>query len=114
VGGLDTAFAQVRDHPVDILLGYAERDMGFRRVAVHYLIYLEEPEHPASVAIREEQQGAWSVLPADAQVEPELLYVEVDGATQVRYREMNLVEAVMQTHAGSILKPPFHSPHEHI
>jgi len=95
VGRLDTAFAQVRDHPVHILLGYTERDMGFRRVAVHYLIYLEEPEHPAGVAIRGKKQGARFVLPTDAQVEPELLHVEVDGTTQVCYREMNLVEAVM-------------------
>ena len=95
MGRLDTTVAQVRNHLVHVFLSYAERDMGFRRVAVHYLIYLEEPEHPAGVAIREEKQGARPVLSTDAQVEPELLYVEVDGATQVRYREMNLVEAVM-------------------
>ena len=95
---LDPSLAQVGDHPIHILLGHAERDVVLRRLPVHDGVHSEEPEHPLRASIAVDEQRARPASPAETQRESELPHVEVECAIDVRYRQVDLVEAVVEAY----------------
>jgi hypothetical protein len=93
---LDAALAQIRDHLVNIRARHTERNVIFRRVPVNYRVDAKKSKHPARLAIRVKQQGTRFTSLTEPQLEPKLVDVELDGPVDVRYREVNLIETVME------------------
>ena len=88
---LDSALAQVGNHPVDIFLGHPKRDVVLGRLPVCDCIYTEQSKHPSDLSVRVKEQSARPTSFAERVFESELLDVEVNGTIYVRDRDVDLI-----------------------
>lgn len=98
VDRFDSALAEEWHQAVGVVFAHAEGDVVLGRVAVDDAVDPEEAEHPAELAATVEEEDAVPAAPAVAELEAELVDVEVDGAVDVGHRQVDLVEALVEAH----------------
>ena len=98
---LDAALTQPRHHAVNLLLSYAEGDMVFRRASVDQRVDAKKSKHPALPRLGIKQQSTRPIAPAKAELETELVNIELDCAIKVNHRKVHLVQPAMKMVARS-------------
>ncbi len=98
---LDPTLTQPRHHAVDVLFGYAERNVVLRRAAVDQRVDAKKSKHPALPRLGIKQKSTRPIAPAKAELESELVNVELDCAIKVNHRKVHLVQPAMKMVARS-------------
>ena len=93
---LDAALTQPRHHAVNLLVSYAEGDVVLRRASVDYGVDAKKPKHPALPRLGIKQKSTRPIAPAKAELESELVNVELDCAIKVNHRKVHLVQPMME------------------
>lgn len=96
---VDAALAQIRNHPIRVVIADAKRNVVLGRMAVNDPVHEKEAEHPSDVSVAVQEQRARIASPTEAELKAELLHVKLDRAIDVCDWKMNFVEALVRTHA---------------